>query len=54
MVCLCFFFSDVVRPRCPLVKDPDLDYEIDSDEEWEEVCIYHSCKAKLEATAKLM
>lgn len=28
--------SDVVRPRCPLVKDPDLDYEIDSDEEWEE------------------
>ncbi|KVI07544.1 Chromatin assembly factor 1 subunit A [Cynara cardunculus var. scolymus] len=24
------------RARCPLVKDPDLDYEIDSDEEWEE------------------
>ncbi|KAI3757066.1 hypothetical protein L6452_04599 [Arctium lappa] len=28
--------SEVVRARCPLVKDPDLDYEIDSDEEWEE------------------
>nr|XP_043618513.1 chromatin assembly factor 1 subunit FAS1 [Erigeron canadensis] len=28
--------SGVVRPRRPLVKDPDLDYEIDSDEEWEE------------------
>ncbi|KAI3762306.1 hypothetical protein L1987_52731 [Smallanthus sonchifolius] len=26
--------SDVVS--CPLVKDPNLDYEIDSDEEWEE------------------
>ncbi|XP_076954370.1 chromatin assembly factor 1 subunit FAS1-like [Bidens hawaiensis] len=28
--------SNVVRARCPLVKDPELDYEIDSDEEWEE------------------
>ncbi|GJW81077.1 chromatin assembly factor 1 subunit FAS1 [Tanacetum coccineum] len=28
--------SEVIRGRCPLVKDPDLDYEIDSDEEWEE------------------
>ncbi|CAI9302148.1 unnamed protein product [Lactuca saligna] len=31
--------SEVVKPRCPLAKDPELDYEIDSDEEWEEVCI---------------
>ncbi|KAK2988132.1 hypothetical protein RJ640_017464, partial [Escallonia rubra] len=30
------FFSRVVGPRHPFVKDPDLDYEIDSDEEWEE------------------
>nr|GMD90620.1 angio-associated migratory cell protein [Ipomoea batatas] len=28
--------SEVVRPRCPSMKDPELDYEIDSDEEWEE------------------
>ncbi|XP_071712026.1 chromatin assembly factor 1 subunit FAS1-like [Rutidosis leptorrhynchoides] len=28
--------SKFVRARCPFVKDPDLDYEIDSDEEWEE------------------
>ncbi|KAI3705986.1 hypothetical protein L1987_76238 [Smallanthus sonchifolius] len=28
--------SEVVRARRPLVKDSDLDYEIDSDEEWEE------------------
>ncbi|KAI3783743.1 hypothetical protein L1987_42829 [Smallanthus sonchifolius] len=28
--------SEVVRACRPLVKDPDLDYEIDSDEEWEE------------------
>ncbi|KAK3001998.1 hypothetical protein RJ639_021777, partial [Escallonia herrerae] len=28
--------SRVVGPRHPFVKDPDLDYEIDSDEEWEE------------------
>ncbi|KAK4436092.1 Chromatin assembly factor 1 subunit FAS1 [Sesamum alatum] len=28
--------SQVVGPRHPLVKDPDIDYEIDSDEEWEE------------------
>ncbi|XP_031105672.1 chromatin assembly factor 1 subunit FAS1 [Ipomoea triloba] len=28
--------SEVVRPRCPFMKDPELDYEIDSDEEWEE------------------
>ncbi|KAE8790372.1 chromatin assembly factor 1 subunit FSM [Hordeum vulgare] len=29
--------SAVVRPKCPLLMDPDLDYEIDSDDEWEEV-----------------
>ena len=29
--------SNVVGPRHPLKKDPDLDYDIDSDEEWEEV-----------------
>ncbi|KAL0340827.1 UNVERIFIED_CONTAM: Chromatin assembly factor 1 subunit FAS1 [Sesamum radiatum] len=28
--------SQVVGPRHPFVKDPDIDYEIDSDEEWEE------------------
>ncbi|KAK1402881.1 Chromatin assembly factor 1 subunit A [Heracleum sosnowskyi] len=28
--------SKLIKPRRPLVKDPDLDYEIDSDEEWEE------------------
>ncbi|KAI3807885.1 hypothetical protein L1987_23821 [Smallanthus sonchifolius] len=28
--------SEVVRACRPLVQDPDLDYEIDSDEEWEE------------------
>nr|BAU36825.1 chromatin assembly factor-1 (CAF-1) p150 subunit [Rorippa aquatica] len=28
--------SQVVGPRCPLKKDPELDYEVDSDEEWEE------------------
>ncbi|GAA0148023.1 chromatin/chromatin-binding, or -regulatory protein [Lithospermum erythrorhizon] len=28
--------SQVVKARRPFVKDPDLDYEIDSDEEWEE------------------
>ncbi|PON55384.1 Chromatin assembly factor 1 subunit A [Parasponia andersonii] len=28
--------SHVVGPRHPLRKDPDLDYDIDSDEEWEE------------------
>ncbi|KAL8233184.1 hypothetical protein R6Q57_002962 [Mikania cordata] len=28
--------SEIVRARRPLVKDPELDYEIDSDEEWEE------------------
>ncbi|KAK8477423.1 hypothetical protein V6N13_042800 [Hibiscus sabdariffa] len=28
--------SIVVRPRCPWRKDPDLDYDVDSDEEWEE------------------
>ncbi|XP_062228383.1 chromatin assembly factor 1 subunit FSM-like [Phragmites australis] len=26
----------VVGPRCPLKMDPDLDYEVDSDDEWEE------------------
>lgn len=29
--------SAVVGPRCPLKMDPDLDYEADSDDEWEEV-----------------
>ncbi|XP_047328763.1 chromatin assembly factor 1 subunit FAS1-like isoform X2 [Impatiens glandulifera] len=28
--------SQVIGPRCPFKKDQDLDYEIDSDEEWEE------------------
>ncbi|XP_059665638.1 chromatin assembly factor 1 subunit FAS1-like [Cornus florida] len=28
--------SQVVGPRHPFVKDPDLDYDVDSDEEWEE------------------
>ncbi|EOA33749.1 hypothetical protein CARUB_v10019943mg [Capsella rubella] len=28
--------SQVIRPRCPLKKDPELDYEVESDEEWEE------------------
>ncbi|CAO2172383.1 unnamed protein product [Urochloa humidicola] len=28
--------SSVVGPRCPLKMDPDLDYEVDSDDEWEE------------------
>ena len=31
------YFSQIVGPRCPFKKDPDLDYDIDSDEEWEEV-----------------
>ncbi|WOL17908.1 hypothetical protein Cni_G26701 [Canna indica] len=26
----------IVGPRCPLRKDPELDYDVDSDEEWEE------------------
>ncbi|KAL2483038.1 Chromatin assembly factor 1 subunit A [Forsythia ovata] len=29
--------SQVVGTRHPFAKDPDLDYEIDSDEEWEEL-----------------
>lgn len=33
----CCIFSNIVRPRCPWRKDPDLDYDVDSDEEWEEV-----------------
>ncbi|KAK9673520.1 hypothetical protein RND81_12G172700 [Saponaria officinalis] len=28
--------SSIVKSRHPFAKDPDLDYEIDSDEEWEE------------------
>ncbi|KAL1803170.1 hypothetical protein ACET3Z_031817 [Daucus carota] len=28
--------SQLIKPRRPFNKDPDLDYEIDSDEEWEE------------------
>lgn len=40
-------FSHVVSGRRPFVKDPELDYEIDSDEEWEEVwhrliCSFHT------------
>jgi hypothetical protein len=31
--------SAVVGPRCPLKMDPDLDYEVDSDDEWEEVLV---------------
>ena len=31
--------SVVVGPRCPLKMDPDLDYEVDSDDEWEEVLV---------------
>lgn len=34
-------FSHVVGPCHPFRKDPDLDYDVDSDEEWEEV-IYDS------------
>lgn len=30
-------YSQVVGPRHPLKKDPELDYDVDSDEEWEEV-----------------
>lgn len=29
--------SHVVGPRHPLMKDPSLDYDVSSDEEWEEV-----------------
>ena len=32
--------SDAVKPRRPLVKDPNLDYDVDSDEEWEEVATF--------------
>ena len=34
---LFYIFSLAVRPCQPLRKDPDLDYDVDSDEEWEEV-----------------
>jgi hypothetical protein len=34
---LCYFFSHVVGPCHPFRRDPDLDYNVDSDEEWEEV-----------------
>lgn len=33
-------YSRVVGPRHPFAQDPDLDYEIDSDEEWEEVFFF--------------
>lgn len=33
------YCSGVVGPRHPFKKDPDLDYDADSDEEWEEVHI---------------
>lgn len=36
-----FFSSHVVGPRHPFRKDPDLDYDVDSDEEWEEVVHPH-------------
>ncbi|KAK6144953.1 hypothetical protein DH2020_021773 [Rehmannia glutinosa] len=32
----CQAASQVVRGRHPFVRDPDIDYEIDSDDEWEE------------------
>lgn len=32
-----FLFSHLVGPRKPFRRDLDLDYDIDSDEEWEEV-----------------
>ena len=32
-------FSQVIGPRHPFKKDPNLDYDIDSDEEWEEECL---------------
>lgn len=28
--------STTVTPRRPLAKDPQLDYDVDSDDEWEE------------------
>jgi hypothetical protein len=31
------FFSATIGPRHPLKKDLTLNYEVDSDEEWEEV-----------------
>ena len=34
-----YICSAVVGPRCPLKMDPDLDYEVDSDDEWEEVLV---------------
>lgn len=37
--------SQVVKPRRPLQKDPELDYEVDSDEEWEEVVLLNSVHA---------
>lgn len=37
---LMYSSSHVVGPRHPLRKDPDLDYDIDSDEEWEEVLLF--------------
>ena len=33
----CYFFSHAVGPCHPFRRDPDLDYNVDSDEEWEEV-----------------
>lgn len=32
-----FHISQVVGARHPFAMDPDLDYEVDSDDEWEEV-----------------
>ena len=37
---LIYASSHVVGPRYPFRKDPDLDYDVDSDEEWEEVMFY--------------
>lgn len=33
-----YFSSQAIGARRPLARDPEIDYEIDSDEEWEEVC----------------
>lgn len=37
-------YYSAVGPRHPFKKDPALDYDIDSDEEWEEVSITAPCK----------
>lgn len=39
---LCFIdhISETVGSRHPFRKDPELDYDVDSDEEWEEVYLH--------------